>query len=270
MKIRNGFVSNSSSSSFVVISKEPLDVIKPADENDPNESYIRVTTDGASYGKYNISICKTLEDKLRHFVALYAIYYQRSKDYFLKLDLLKHKICSLGEKYGYRIAVECPPLSGYIPWFKLPWRNYPPLSGNISQPEPPEAVTFVNIENECDYLEEVVKIIENEDTTELESYLFNPHSFCVLGGYGYPKTLRLAHKMRKFVDKEGYEYRKFGDIIEDHEVGDLIPGTKTLRYTDAYHWGDYTFKDRIAEWRSKLYWMLRKTQQPESVIDYKR
>ena len=96
MKIRNGFVSNSSSSSFVVISKEPLDAIKPVDGNDLSGGYIRVTTDGASYGKYNISICKTLEDKLRHFVALYAIYYQRSKDYFLKLDLLKHKVWSLG------------------------------------------------------------------------------------------------------------------------------------------------------------------------------
>ncbi len=238
MKIRTGFVSNSSSSSFVVISKEPLDVIKPVDENDPNESHISVTTAGASYGKYNISICKTLEDKLRHFVVLYAIYYQGSKDYFFRIDSLRHKIRNLGKKYGYIISVECPPLSGYISWYRG---------------DNPEVTTFVNIENECDYLEEVVKIIENEDTTELESYLFNPHSFCVLGGYEYPKTLRLAHKMRKFVDKEGYEYRKFGDIIEDHEAGDLIPGTKSLRYTDAYHWGNYTFKDFIAEWQSNLY-----------------
>ena len=270
MKIRNGFVSNSSSSSFVVISKEPLDVIKPAGKDAPDGGYIRVTTAGASYGKYNISICKALEDKLRHFVALYAIYYQRSKDYFLKLDLLKHKIWSLGEKYGYRIVVECPPLSGYIPWFKLPWHNRPPLSGNVSQQEPPEAVTFVNIENECDYLEEVVKIIENEDTTELESYLFNPHSFCVLGGYEYPKTLRLTHKMRKFVDKEGYEYRKFGDIIEDHEVGDLIPGTKALRYTDAYHWGEYTFEDRIKEWRVNLYLPWRKIKDHKRIAMLKK
>ena len=267
MKVRNGFVSNSSSSSFVIISKEPLDVIKSVDENDPNGGYIRVTTIGASYSRTNISICKTLEDKLRYFVALYAIHYQKSKDYFLKMDFLKRKIWSLGEKYGYRIVVECPPLSGYIPWFKFPWHSYPPLSGNISQPETPEAVTFVNIENECDYLEEVAKIIENEDTTEFESYLFNPHSFCILGGYEYPKTLRLAHKMRKFVDKEGYEYRKFGDIVEDHEVGDLIPGTKALRYTDAYHWGEYTFKDRIREWRINLYLLWRKIRHRKSGIE---
>ena len=74
--------------------------------------------------------------------------------------------------------------------------------------------------------------------------------------------------MRKFVDKEGYEYRKFGDIIEDHEVGDLIPGTKALRYPDAYHWGEYTFKDFIREWRINLYLLWRKIKNHKSGTEF--
>ena len=238
MKIRHGFVSNSSSSSFVVISKEPLSVIKPVDENDPDGGCVYVTTAGSSYGKYNISICKTLEDKLRHFVVLYAIYYQESKDYFFKMDSFREKIRSLGKKYGYMITIECPPLSGFV----------------HQSDQGSEVVNYIDINNECEYISDVVEIIDNEDTTELESYLFNPHSFCVLGGDEYSETFRLAHKMRKFVDKEGYEYRKFGDIMEDHEIGDPYPWDETGTYTQAYHWGDYSLRDRITGWGSRIKW----------------
>lgn len=239
MKIRKGFVSNSSSSSFVVISKEPLSTIKRREENSHNSKYIFVDTAGAAYSRSDIALCRSLEDKIRHFAVLYAIYYEEDKDYFVKMDRFQSKIEALGEKYGYKITIACPPLSGYV-------------SSSSWDQEDPEVVTFVDIPNECNYAEEVARIIENEDTTELESYLFNPHSFCVLGGNEYSETFKLAYKMRKFVDKKGYKYRKFGDITEDHEEGDPCPWDADEVWGTTYHWGTYKPKIRISDWFSKI------------------
>ena len=66
--------------------------------------------------------------------------------------------------------------------------------------------------------------------------------------------------MRKFVDREGYEYRKFGDIAEDHEIGDPCPWDEKEIYTQAYHWGDYSFRDRIRDWKTKIqrkWWKIK-------------
>ena len=166
------------------------------------------------------------------------MHYAEDKDYFFKMDSFREKIRSLGKKHGYMISVECPPLSGFV----------------RQSDQGPEVVNYIDINNECEYASDVVEIVENEDTTELESYLFNPHSFCVLGGDEYSETRRLAHKMRKFVDKEGYEYRKFGDIMEDHEIGDPYPWDETGTYTQAYHWGDYPLRDRITGWGPRIKW----------------
>ena len=134
---------------------------------------------------------------------------------------------ALGEKYGYKITVACPPLSGCVR--DLAWDTR----------EDPEVVTYVDIPCQCMqlYKQDVVDIIENKDTTEFESYLFNPHSFCLLGGGEYLKTHILIREMRKFVDGEGYEYRKFGDIPQDHEIGDPLPDERWGTYKDSFHWG---------------------------------
>ena len=68
--------------------------------------------------------------------------------------------------------------------------------------------TFVKSQTECLYVEEVVNLIENEDTTDLESYIFNPNSFCILGGDEYRENRRLRDMMKQ---KVNYPYMVIAD-----------------------------------------------------------
>lgn len=263
MKLRCGFVSNSSSSSFIVISKEDIKDFaqRPKSEED---RYVTVRVEeGTSYCRSDIMLCESLEDKIKYVVALYAIKYQSDESYFAKMEYCRAKLCRLGRKYGYILALSSPPLRGEL-------RNRE-LEGSCDETsedyvdiflnnENTYIDTYINVSTECLYIPEIVKLVENEDTTELESFLFNPHSFGVLGGDEYSETDRLAYKMRKAVDKAGYEYRKFGDDAPDHDIGDPLPyvganGETTYDY--AYHWGKYRPESRLVEFLKLVRYKLR-------------
>lgn len=246
MKIRNGFVSNSSSSSFVVISKEDLPDCK--DYLPEDLKYTEIKVEGKiNYCRNDIMLCRTMKDKIRYLVALCAHHYAADTQYFFEMERCVKKIGDLGKKHGYLFDITYPPLKGFLVNEFLESKDLDfsseddLIAAYLNDPRT-TVRTYVTVSTECNYISSMVDLVESEDTTELESYIFNPDSFCVLGGDEYSKTYRLAHKMRKIVDKEGYKYRKFGDDDPDHEIGDPLPYesiTGDTTYSYAYHWGEY-------------------------------
>lgn len=246
MKIRNGFVSNSSSSSFVVISKEDLPDCK--DYLLEDLKYVEVRVEGElKYCRRDIMLCSTMEDKIKYLVALCAHYYEADAHYFIEMERCVKKIEDLGKKHGYLFDITYPPLRGFLVNRSLEIKDVDcsgedDLTAAYLKDPRTTVRTYVDVSTECGYTSSMVDLVKSEDTTELESYIFNPDSFCVLGGDEYSKTSRLAHRMRKIVDRKGYKYRKFGDDGPDHEIGDPLPyesDTGDTTYSYAYHWGEY-------------------------------
>lgn len=234
MKIRNGFVSNSSSSSFILISKEKNIPNAPRfgetfkdDKGRTKKYWEYITADASVEGCYNrndIKRLNTIEEKIIYLVHLYAYYYQESKpieDYFFKLSDMKSKLQDLGRKRGYALYIKYPALCGgedkYIPH---------PV-------EEKSLYTWVNVSTECTYVKQVVVLMEKRDTTELESFIFNPHSFALLGGDEYEETYELMSEAKKGVVAAGYPY----EIIADYP--DIEKGTCKWDPEYEYHWGEY-------------------------------
>ena len=228
MKIRNGFVSNSSSSSFMIISKEDIDSA-PLMHADEDDSWLEVEADDKTcYNRGNNCRLDTLCDKVKYLTILYAYHYQRDPRYFFLMDDLRNKFQKLCKKYGYSLYLQTPSLRGVVRSNKYDMKTH-----TYKKCEP-FVETYIESSTECTYVSEVVELIEAEDTTELESFLFNPHSFCILGGDEYYENAVLAYQARQEID---YPYRRISDDGGDFEADDPCPWRNGEPYGYSYHWG---------------------------------
>ena len=226
MKIRNGFVSNSSSASFILIAKTETPNSKNYGKtfvressrnrtvhNDYEDIYVPPFDGEVSYCRGDVMRIDTIEDKIRYVMAIYAFDNQYDKDYFEKALSLRDKIISLGHKRWYSISLEIPPLSAYWSW-DYDWSN----KDNPRIPGSRKLVTFVNVSTECHYSSGISKMCEDEDTTRLDSFLFNPQSFGILGGDEYDETYKLR---KECIPELTYDYDMISDY-SDHKAGDVM------------------------------------------------
>ena len=220
MKFRNGFVSNSSSASFILIAKTSVPNSKKYGQTFTRESSRNKTVHNdweyidvedipgeISYCRGDIMRINSIPDKIRYIMALYARWYENDPDYFRKVLTLKSKIFNLGLGHWYYIHMPIVPLYAHWEPFDSTEPNY----------ETHEIRTYVKVSTECSYSGEIVEMCEDEDTTRLDSFIFNPQSFGILGGDEYEETYRLRAQC---VPELTYDYERIADD-PDYKKGDL-------------------------------------------------
>ena len=158
MKFRNGFVSNSSSASFILIAKTPVPNSKNYGKTFTRESsrnktvhndweYIDVEdmSGEVSYCRGDIMRIDSISDKVKYIMALYARWYESDPDYFRKVLTLKSKIFHLGLCHWYYIHIPIVPLYAHWDWFDNIEPDY----------ETHKIVTSVKVFTECSYSKEI-------------------------------------------------------------------------------------------------------------------
>lgn len=252
MKIRNGFISNSSSSSFVLIANT-----KPQDSQYYGRTWTHKTTgkvnddyeilhvnafgEEENYCRGDIIWVRSIVGKIKYLMAMYAYYYQHSKNYFEKVLTLRSKIFNLGIKHWYAIGIPIPPLLARFDY------DYD-FETRTKKKDTKKIETYINIFTECTYIKDLVKMIEDEDTTRLDSFIFNKDSFAVLGGDEYSETAELSRRAVNYLneirkDNPGFSYIRFADY-EDHEAGEVFyvdkDGTEH-KWDYTSHWEEDCF-----------------------------
>lgn len=216
MKIREGFVSNSSSSSFLVISKtnENLKIGNPAEEIEYHSVHIEGEL---SYCRSDIRLLETIEDKTEYIMAMYAYILDELENHECKLDKmepileklysLKEWIYEIGRKYNMKVTASLP-----LYKFQREEEYYDFEKRKFIDCKPFYEI-YPLVYTEAGYISELREMIENNKEM-LERFLFNPQSFAILGGDEYYDQLRpLEVSMRK---KVNYDY----DFISDCEKKD--------------------------------------------------
>lgn len=266
MKIRNGFVSNSSSSSFLIIAQSHIpdsielrlmylsksyhygysgrkiydyeqELYKYIEEPDiladnptkPEYNYQRIYVNfpkEINYNRGDIMELTSIGDKIKYCMALYSYNYCRDKDYYIKVMAMNSKLRNLCKKYKYILYIQQIPLTAH---YKFDWDEKTKKCFNTGELE-----TDIDVYTECSYVSSLVQLMEDPDSTKLEQFIFNPYSFAILGGDEYNETYRLAYEARQQVD---YPYDFLGD--EDKATW----GTTVPDYWDADHIPDEDWWD---------------------------